>query len=51
MLKEIASIRANNVIPGDFFLFKFDKINSAKFTNAEIFYNCQNETYILEYIL
>jgi hypothetical protein len=34
-----------------FLLFEFDQINSAKFTNSEIFYNCQNETYILEYIL
>jgi hypothetical protein len=32
------------IISDDFFLiFNFDKKNSAKFTNAGIFYNCQNE--------
>ena len=41
---KIVRARANKIISGDFFfIFKFDKINSAKFTNAGIFYNCQNE--------
>jgi hypothetical protein len=31
-----------------FFTFKFDKINSAKFTNAGIFYNCQNEHFNIQ---
>ena len=37
---KIVRARANKIISGD---FKFDKINSAKLTNAGIFYNCQNE--------
>jgi hypothetical protein len=41
---KIVRARANKIISGDFFfIFKFDKINSAKLTNAGIFYNCQNE--------
>ena len=37
---EIASVCANKIISGDFFYFSNSiKINSAKFTNAGIFYN------------
>ena len=41
---EIASVRGNKKNSEEFLkIFKFDKINSAKFTNAGILYNCQNE--------
>ena len=41
---KIVHARANKLISGDFFfIFKFDKINSVKLTNAGTFYNCQNE--------
>ena len=40
---------ANKVISVDFFFtFKFDKINSAKFTNEGIFYSCQNEHFNIQ---
>ena len=45
ILKEIASVHANKVISIDCSLFSNSiKINSAKFTNAGIFYNCQKLT-------
>jgi hypothetical protein len=54
---EIASVRGNKKNSEEFFkIFKFDKINSAKFTNAGILCNCQNEHFnihvpIPEYII
>ena len=49
---EIAIVRAHKIISDDFFfIFKFDKINSAKFTNARIFYNCQNEHFNIHFPL
>ena len=46
MLKKIASVRRNKIISCNLKKeFQFHKINYARFTNAEIFCNYQNENF------